>query len=124
VKTQLNTIDNDPFTYVRTNFDVCVVASFGVKLPAALINSFPYPPVNLHPSLLPAYRGAAPIQHTLIRGEHTTGITLLTLHPTTFDAGRILYSESVVRMLTNLLPCFRLIVVIAFISNLCLLFML
>jgi hypothetical protein len=92
----LAAIDEDPFAYVRAHFDIGVVASFGVKLPPTLINAFPHPPVNIHPSLLPAYRGAAPIQRALMRGEHTTGITLLTLHPTTFDAGRILYSEAVV----------------------------
>jgi methionyl-tRNA formyltransferase len=91
----LAAIDEDPFAYVRAHFDIGVVASFGVKLPPTLINAFPHPPVNIHPSLLPAYRGAAPIQRALMRGEHTTGITLLTLHPTTFDAGRILYSEAV-----------------------------
>ncbi|KAI0630998.1 Formyltransferase [Trametes polyzona] len=55
-----------------------VTASFGRILPNSLLNRFlPTRRVNVHPSLLPAYRGAAPIQHALINGERETGVCVI-----------------------------------------------
>lgn len=71
-------------------FDLAVVVSFGYFLPAPLIASFPRGGLNVHPSLLPKYRGAAPIQHTLINGDPVTGVSIIELHAQRFDAGRIL----------------------------------
>jgi methionyl-tRNA formyltransferase len=44
----------------------------------------------MHPSLLPKYRGAAPIYHAMLNNEKITGVSVLELHPERFDAGRIL----------------------------------
>lgn len=55
--------------------DLAVVAAYGRLLPAPLIQLFPRGAVNLHASLLPKFRGAAPIQWALIRGETVTGVT-------------------------------------------------
>lgn len=44
----------------------------------------------MHPSLLPKYRGAAPIQHALINGDSMTGVSIIEVHPQRFDVGRIL----------------------------------
>ena len=62
--------------------DVIVVAAFGQLLPQTVLDIPPCGVLNLHPSLLPKYRGAAPIQWALIKGENETGITLMLL-----DAG-------------------------------------
>ena len=62
--------------------DVIVVAAFGQLLPQAVLDIPPCGTINLHPSLLPKYRGAAPIQWALINGETETGVTLMLL-----DAG-------------------------------------
>ena len=62
--------------------DVIVVAAFGQLLPQSVLDIPPCGVINLHPSLLPKYRGAAPIQWALINGEKETGITLMLL-----DAG-------------------------------------
>jgi len=62
--------------------DVIVVAAFGQLLPQTVLDIPPCGTINLHPSLLPKYRGAAPIQWALINGETETGITLMLL-----DAG-------------------------------------
>ena len=62
--------------------DVIVVTAFGQLLPQTVLDIPPCGVVNLHPSLLPKYRGAAPIQWALIKGENETGITLMLL-----DAG-------------------------------------
>lgn len=55
--------------------DLAVVVAYGRLLPASLIQLFPRGAVNLHASLLPKFRGAAPIQWALIRGETVTGVT-------------------------------------------------
>lgn len=55
-----------------------VTASFGRILPDPFLNLFaPSRRLNVHPSLLPAYRGAAPIQHVIINGEKETGVCVL-----------------------------------------------
>ncbi len=59
--------------------DCGVVVAYGRILPAALLTLFPRGVVNLHPTLLPKYRGAAPIQWTLIHGETETGVTIFRL---------------------------------------------
>ena len=62
--------------------DVLVVVAYGRMIRRALRSLLPAGVVNLHPSLLPAYRGASPIQAALYEGRDTTGITLMRL-----DAG-------------------------------------
>lgn len=57
--------------------DVCVVIAFGQILPKEILEMTPYGCMNVHASLLPAYRGAAPIQWALISGEKVTGITTM-----------------------------------------------
>ena len=59
--------------------DVIVVAAFGQLLPQTVLDIPPCGTINLHPSLLPKYRGAAPIQWALIKGETETGVTLMLL---------------------------------------------
>ena len=57
---------------------VVVTASFGRILSPSLLESFsPGRRLNVHPSLLPAYRGSAPIQHTLMNGEKETGVCVI-----------------------------------------------
>lgn len=43
--------------------------------------------INVHPSLLPRWRGAAPIIHTLLNGDEVTGVTLMKIKPDIFDVG-------------------------------------
>src|SRR3989338_3684569 len=49
----------------KMKFDIFVVVAYGQFIPQPLIDSAPFKAVNIHPSLLPKYRGAAPIQHAL-----------------------------------------------------------
>lgn len=69
---------------------VLVVAAFGQILPKALLE-MPSSgwAINVHASLLPKYRGAAPIQHALLNGETETGVTIMQMEPT-LDTGPIL----------------------------------
>lgn len=74
--------------------DVIVVAAFGQLLPPSVLDIPPCGVINLHPSLLPKYRGAAPIQWTLINGEKETGITLMLLDEGE-DTGDIICRQSI-----------------------------
>lgn len=47
--------------------------------------------VNVHPSLLPRWRGAAPIIHTLMQGDKITGVTLMKIQANVFDVGKRKY---------------------------------
>ncbi len=60
--------------------DCIVVAAFGQILPKAILDLPRYGCVNVHASLLPAYRGAAPIQWVIINGESKTGITTMQMN--------------------------------------------
>lgn len=57
--------------------DVIVVVAYGQILPADILSLPPYGCINVHASLLPKYRGAAPIHWAVINGETTTGITTM-----------------------------------------------
>lgn len=68
--------------------DLFVVVAFLI-LPRSVLKIPPLGSINLHPSLLPKYRGAAPIQWAVINGESSTGLTTFLLKPMV-DAGDIL----------------------------------
>lgn len=74
--------------------DVIVVVAYGHIIPAWMIDLPRFGCVNLHASLLPKYRGAAPIQWALIRGERTTGITTMQIDPG-LDTGDILLQRQI-----------------------------
>lgn len=65
-----------------TGAELAVVVAYGKILPPAVLEAFPRGCINVHASLLPAYRGAAPIQWAILRGETETGVTIMQL-----DAG-------------------------------------
>ena len=73
--------------------DLFVVVAFRI-LPTALLNIPPMGTVNLHPSLLPRYRGAAPIQWAVMSGDEETGVTTF-LVERQVDAGDVLCQETV-----------------------------
>ena len=57
--------------------DVLVVVAYGQILPAAVLDIPRRGAVNLHASLLPRHRGAAPIAHAILAGDHQTGVTIM-----------------------------------------------
>ncbi len=73
--------------------DVTVVVAFGQILPKAVLDAPARGSINVHASLLPRYRGAAPIQWAIIRGETVTGITTFQMDEG-MDTGSILLSAS------------------------------
>ncbi|RJQ31127.1 MAG: methionyl-tRNA formyltransferase [Actinobacteria bacterium] len=71
------------------NPDIVVVMAFGRILPAWLLDIGRYPPVNLHASLLPKYRGADPIRWPILNGDKKTGVTTMLVREG-LDEGEIL----------------------------------
>ena len=69
--------------------DVCVVVAYGKKLPRPILEMFPLGCINVHASLLPSLRGAAPINWAIIRGFKTSGVTVMRMVDE-MDAGPIL----------------------------------
>lgn len=72
---------------------VCVV-SYGVILPKSFLKIPPLGCINVHPSMLPKYRGSAPIQWAVLNGDKTTGVTIMYLNEK-MDAGDIITQEEV-----------------------------
>ena len=57
--------------------DVAVVAAYGLMLPGPILAAPPLGCLNVHASLLPRWRGAAPIQRAILAGDHVTGVTIM-----------------------------------------------
>lgn len=79
----------------KLEIDLIILISYGKKLPPDIIKIPKLAPVNVHPSLLPKYRGAAPIEWALIKGEKETGVTIITMSKD-IDKGDILARETVI----------------------------
>jgi methionyl-tRNA formyltransferase len=78
----------------RFHPDAIVVAAYGHIIPPWMIDLPRHGCINLHASLLPKYRGAAPIQWALIRGERVTGVTTMKIDPG-LDTGDILLKREI-----------------------------
>lgn len=74
--------------------DVAVVAAYGLILPKEVIEAFKYGCLNVHASLLPRWRGAAPIQRAIEAGDKISGVTIMEIVEA-LDAGRM-YQKGVV----------------------------
>ncbi|KAJ3315890.1 hypothetical protein HDV04_000097 [Boothiomyces sp. JEL0838] len=72
------------------DFNLAVVVSFGYFIPKRILEQFSKGTLNVHPSLLPKYRGAAPIQHAIMNQDRETGVSIIELSPKSFDSGKIL----------------------------------
>ncbi|MGB8455772.1 MAG: methionyl-tRNA formyltransferase [Anaerocolumna sp.] len=76
---QPNRVKEEGFLPVLAEYnpEVIVVAAFGQIIPRSILELAKYGCINVHASLLPKYRGAAPIQWSIINGEDTTGVTIM-----------------------------------------------
>ena len=74
--------------------DISVVAAYGLILPQAVIEAFPLGCINIHGSLLPRWRGAAPLQRAIEAGDNESGITIMKVVEK-LDAGDMLLKGSV-----------------------------
>lgn len=74
--------------------DAIIVAAYGKILPKEILEYPKYGCINVHGSLLPKYRGSAPIQWSVINGEAETGVTIMQMNEG-IDTGDMLYQESI-----------------------------
>ncbi len=72
--------------------DIIIVVAYGKLLPVEVLNCAKNGCLNIHPSLLPRYRGASPIQTALLNGDNQTGISII-LMDEGMDSGDIIYQE-------------------------------
>ncbi len=72
----------DQAAFAAHNADVAVVAAYGLILPQPVLDAPKFGCINIHASLLPRWRGAAPIQHAILAGDAQTGVTIMQM-----DAG-------------------------------------
>ncbi|KKS52049.1 MAG: Methionyl-tRNA formyltransferase [Candidatus Magasanikbacteria bacterium GW2011_GWD2_43_18] len=71
---------------------VAILADYGLIIPQTIIDAFPKGILNVHPSLLPEYRGATPVPSAILHGETTTGVTIMQVEKR-MDAGPILATQ-------------------------------
>ena len=79
---------------IDENPDMIVVVSYGKFLPKSILNKPKYGCINVHPSLLPQYRGSAPIQWAILNGDKITGTTIMKMNEK-MDAGDIILQKEV-----------------------------
>lgn len=73
--------------------DLIVVAAYGQLLTQEILDIPAYGCINVHSSLLPKYRGAAPINWAILNGEHVTGVSIMYMAPT-LDSGDVICTRS------------------------------
>lgn len=82
-------------TLAETKWDLFIVVAYGKILPAMLIDMPICGTINVHYSLLPAYRGATPVEAAILHGEETTGVCIQQMQ-FKLDSGPLLACESIV----------------------------
>ncbi|XP_023944958.2 methionyl-tRNA formyltransferase, mitochondrial [Bicyclus anynana] len=76
-------------------YDLGLIVAFGHLIKDDVLKKFPLGMVNVHPSLLPRWRGAAPIIYTLLHGDEIGGVSLMKIKPDVFDVGEIISQKRV-----------------------------
>ena len=94
VRTPVNFKGEDERTaFAGLDIDVAVVAAYGLILPVAVLTAPRRGCINIHASLLPRWRGAAPIQRAILAGDATTGVTIMGMAKG-LDTGPMLLAEA------------------------------
>ncbi|MBA12566.1 MAG: methionyl-tRNA formyltransferase [SAR202 cluster bacterium] len=88
--------NNEPLinSLIQLDAEIGIVVAYGLILPNSVLTSFPLGCLNIHPSLLPKYRGPSPIATSILNGDKTTGITIIKLN-SGIDSGPILNQKEV-----------------------------
>ena len=85
----------DEYNYLKEiDIDLAVVVAYGQLIPSKILELSKNGFINIHASLLPKWRGAAPIQRSIMSGENITGITIMKIEKE-LDSGPILLSKSI-----------------------------
>ena len=82
------------FDFPIHEFDLSVVIEYGRIIPERLLSIPKYKTINIHPSMLPLYRGPTPIQAALLAGDSKTGVTIMQMDAT-MDTGPILLQKEI-----------------------------
>ncbi len=85
--------EDEKAAFAALNADVAVVAAYGLILPKAVLEAPKLGCINLHASLLPRWRGAAPIQRAILAGDAETGVTIMQMEAG-LDTGPMLTVET------------------------------
>ncbi len=93
----------EDFHISENEFDLAVVAQYGLLIPAHLFKETKHGFINVHTSLLPKYRGASPIQSALINGDTETGVTIMVMDAG-MDTGPVLTQEKILIDLDETYP--------------------
>ena len=83
--------DNEQAAFAALEADIAVVAAYGLILPQAILDAPARGCINIHASLLPRWRGAAPIQRAILAGDSETGVTIMQMEAG-LDTGPMLKS--------------------------------
>ena len=83
----------DRAAFTALDLDLAVVAAYGLILPQTILDAPGHGCLNIHASLLPRWRGAAPIQRAILAGDATTGVTIMAMERG-LDTGPMLLSEA------------------------------
>ena len=94
VRTPIDFRGNDERdAFAALDVDLAVVAAYGLILPPAILAAPTHGCLNIHASLLPRWRGAAPIQRAILAGDAVTGVTIMAM-ASGLDTGPMLLSEA------------------------------
>lgn len=95
VRTPLNfKKDEDIAAFMALELDVAVVAAYGLILPKVILDAPKYGCINIHASLLPRWRGAAPIQRAILEGDEQSGVTIMQMEEG-LDTGPMISKKAV-----------------------------
>lgn len=75
------------------SLDFLVVAAYGLILPCSFLEAPRLGCINVHPSLLPRWRGASPVEHAILHGDSLTGVSIMRVEPA-LDAGPVYATSS------------------------------
>jgi methionyl-tRNA formyltransferase len=94
VRTPVKLAAEECAAFAALDLDVAVVAAYGLLLPQAALDAPRFGCINIHASLLPRWRGAAPIERAILAGDSETGVTIMRMEKG-LDTGPMLLSERV-----------------------------
>ncbi|HNZ86141.1 MAG TPA: methionyl-tRNA formyltransferase [bacterium] len=90
---EIDKIEKNHIKIIKShNPDVGILLAYGVLIPQNVIDLFTYGIINIHPSMLPKYRGSSPIQSALLNGDSETGVSVMLLSKK-MDAGPIIAQQ-------------------------------
>jgi methionyl-tRNA formyltransferase len=85
---------NDINDFEKLNLDIAIVAAYGLLLPEVILNAPRHGCINIHPSLLPRWRGPTPVQYTLWMGDKQAGVSVMGLEKS-MDTGPIIAQKAI-----------------------------